>query len=320
MAGSCGGILGDKKGRLSVLFGSIVMYSIANILNGFVHSVEMYGLLRFVAGVGLAGELGAGITLVAESLPKQKRGLGTTIVATIGVTGAIAAALVGNLFAWRTCYFIGGGLGLLLLILRVSVRESNVYKKTRSDQKLAHGSIRLLFNNWARFKKFLCCLLSGLPIWGVLGILVTLAPELGSFRGIQNVQAREAVLYAYIGMVVGDLLSGILSQVLKSRKKVLITFEILTLVTSIIYLKAPLSSPEQVYMLCIPLGIAIGYWAVFVTSASEQFGTNLRSTVTTTTPNFVRGMLTPLTLAFAFLKSAGGLDIISACVGRYGRG
>lgn len=309
------GVLGDKKGRLSVLFGSILLYSLANIANGFVNSVELYAILRFIAGIGLAGELGAGITLVSEGLPKEKRGFGTTIVATVGVTGAIAAALVSNLFHWRDCYFIGGGLGLLLLLLRISVRESSMFQKTRSQSKVAHGSFFMLFNNGPRFKKYMNCLLGGLPIWGVLGILVTFAPELAKFKGIsETVEASQTVLYSYIGMVIGDLGSGLLSQILKSRKKVLLVFQILTLLTAVLYLKYPISSAHELYILCIPLGIAIGYWAVFVTSASEQFGTNLRSTVTTTTPNFARGMITPLSIYFTFLKNNMGFDIVNSAL------
>jgi putative MFS transporter len=309
------GVLGDKKGRLSVLFGSILLYSLANIANGFVHSVELYAIIRFIAGIGLAGELGAGITLVSEGLPKEKRGFGTTIVATVGVTGAIAAALVSNLFHWRDCYFIGGGLGLLLLLLRISVRESSMFQKTRSQSKVAHGSFFMLFNNGPRFKKYMNCLLGGLPIWGVLGILVTFAPELAKFKGIsETVEASQTVLYSYIGMVIGDLGSGLLSQILKSRKKVLLVFQIFTLLTAVLYLKYPISSAHELYILCIPLGIAIGYWAVFVTSASEQFGTNLRSTVTTTTPNFARGMITPLSIYFTFLKSNMGFDIVNSAL------
>ena len=309
------GVLGDKKGRLSVLFGSILLYSLANIANGFVNSVELYAILRFIAGIGLAGELGAGITLVSEGLPKEKRGFGTTIVATVGVTGAIAAALVSNLFHWRDCYFIGGVLGLLLLLLRISVRESSMFQKTRSQSKVAHGSFFMLFNNGPRFKKYMNCLLGGLPIWGVLGILVTFAPELAKFKGIsETVEASQTVLYSYIGMVIGDLGSGLLSQILKSRKKVLLVFQILTLLTAVLYLKYPISSAHELYILCIPLGIAIGYWAVFVTSASEQFGTNLRSTVTTTTPNFARGMITPLSIYFTFLKNNMGFDIVNSAL------
>ena len=309
------GILGDKKGRLSVLFGSILLYSLANIANGFVNSVEVYAFLRFIAGIGLAGELGAGITLVSEGLPKEKRGYGTTIVATVGVTGAIAAALISNLFHWRNCYYIGGILGLLLLLLRISVRESSMFKKTRSQSKVAHGSFFMLFNNGPRFRKYMNCLLGGLPIWGVLGILVTFAPELARYKGIhETVEASQTVLYSYIGLVIGDIGSGLLSQILKSRKKVLLLFQALTLVTVFLYLKYPFQTARELYILCIPLGTAIGYWAVFVTSASEQFGTNLRSTVTTSTPNFARGMITPLSLYFTFLKNNMGFDLVNSAL------
>ena len=125
------GIMGDKKGRLSVLFGSILIYSIANIGNGFVTTVTQYAVLRFIAGFGLAGELGAGITLVTEILPKERRGYGTTLVATVGIMGALLAYFVSHLFDWRTAYFIGGGLGLILMILRVRVFESGMFMKLK---------------------------------------------------------------------------------------------------------------------------------------------------------------------------------------------
>ncbi|MBP7844782.1 MAG: MFS transporter [Proteobacteria bacterium] len=315
LGGILWGILGDKKGRLSVLFGSILLYSLANIANGFVQSVEQYAVLRFIAGIGLAGELGAGITLVAEALPKNKRGMGTTIVAAVGVTGAIAAAIIGGIYHWRTCYFIGGALGLALLALRISVRESSMFQKTRKQSKLAHGNISMLFNNGPRFKRYIKCLMGGLPIWGVLGILVSFAPELAKYHNLQEpVLVSQTVLFAYIGLTIGDLGSGILSQILKSRKKVLLIFQVLTLITSALFLTYPVTSAKEIYMLCIPMGIAIGYWAVFVTSAAEQFGTNLRSTVTTTTPNFARGMVTPLTLLFTFFKGSLGLPVANAAL------
>ena len=310
------GIWGDKKGRLSVLFGSILMYSVANIGNGFVHSVTLYSLLRFFAGVGLAGELGAGITLVSEILPKEKRGLGTTIVATVGVMGALVAAAVAESFHWRTSYFVGGGLGLLLLFLRVSVRESGMF--AAAQKKSAHkGELRMLFNSRERLRRYLNCIFSGLPIWFVLGIFVTFAPEFGkAFRIVDPVSAGKAVFYVYVGFVFGDLTSGLLSQWLKSRKKAILTFLILTTLSSAVYVTALYDSTAQMlYWICIPLGVGAGYWAVLVTSSAEQFGTNLRSTVTTSVPNFVRGAAVPMTFFFKTFKDSAGVVGSSLIVG-----
>lgn len=301
------GIWGDKRGRLSVLFGSILMYSVANIANGLVGSVTAYAWLRFIAGVGLAGELGAGITLVSEIMPKEKRGYATTIVATIGVLGALAAVLVGDVFAWRTAFFIGGGMGVTLLVLRVSVHESGLFKSL-GVENVSRGSIVMLFNSWERFTRYIKAILTGLPIWCVLGVLVTFSPELARAMGIaEPVSAGNAVFYAYVGLVAGDLASGLLSQLFQTRRRVLAGFVILTGLCSVVYLLLPYSTPRMLYMMCVPLGFAAGYWAVFVSSAAEQFGTNLRSTVATSVPNFVRGAVVPLTFSFEFFTSRVGI-------------
>ncbi|MBC7922548.1 MAG: MFS transporter [Ferruginibacter sp.] len=300
------GILGDKKGRLSVLFGSILIYSLANIANGFVTSVEQYAWLRFVAGLGLAGELGAGITLVAEILPKEIRGYGTTLVATMGVLGAVLAYFVADLFAWRVSYFIGGGLGLLLLLLRVRVFESGIFVKAK-EQSVQRGNILMLFNDRGRFAKYFGCILVGLPIWFVVGILITFSPEFGQALGvIQPVEAGKAVVFAFSGQVLGDLASGLLSQYFRSRKKVIRVFIGLSLCFVGVYLLAPLEEVAVFYAVCACLGFANGYWALFVTIAAELFGTNLRATVATTVPNFVRGAVIPLTALFIQLKNYVG--------------
>lgn len=301
------GVWGDKKGRLSVLFGSILMYSSANIANGFVTDVNVYALLRFIAGVGLAGELGAGITLVSELMPKDRRGYATTIVATVGVLGALVAAKVGEMFPWRTSYFIGGGMGLLLLVLRISVRESGMYESVAKSHHLAKGDLTLLFRSRERFTRYVHAILCGVPIWCVLGILITFSPEIGRAMGLtEPVAAGKAVFYGYVGLVLGDLVSGLLSQMLKSRKKVLYAFVSLTGVLSVVYCLWPHTSPTSIYAMAVPLGFAAGYWAVFITSAAEQFGTNLRSTVTTSAPNFVRGATVLMSILFQRLSLSLG--------------
>lgn len=301
------GIMGDKKGRLSVLFGSILLYSLANIANGFVTTVDQYALLRFIAGIGLAGELGAGITLVSEVLPTRLRGYGTTLVASVGLLGAVVANFVAREFDWQVAYFIGGGLGLLLLITRVSVMESGVFLKIK-EQAIERGNFFKLFTSRERFKRFISCILIGLPIWYVIGILITFSRELAPAIGIvEPVIVGDAVMYSYLGLAAGDLSSGLLSQWVRSRKKVVLLFILLTLAFIFLYLYAPGTSSAFFYFSCFCLGFGVGYWALFVTIAAEQFGTNLRSTVATTVPNFIRGTVVPITLAFEFLRVQIGI-------------
>jgi MFS family permease len=309
------GIIGDKKGRLSVLFGSILIYSLANIGNGFVTTLNQYAVLRFIAGFGLAGELGAGITLVAEILPKTIRGFGTTLVATMGVLGAILAYFVSYLFEWQLSYFIGGGLGLMLLVLRISVFESGMFEKLKG-KNIKRGNLAMLFGNKKRLIKYINSILIGLPIWFVVGILITFSPEFGKALGLtQPVDAGKAVMFAFAGQVAGDLLSGFLSQYFKSRKKVILSFILLSFSLVLVYLLAPVESLNTFYLICICLGVFNGYWTLFVTVAAELFGTNLRSTVATTVPNFVRGAVIPLTSLFILGKGQLGIIYSALAVG-----
>ena len=307
LGGILWGVLGDKKGRLSVLFGSIFLYSAANIANAFVHTVPVYALLRFVAGIGLAGELGAGITLVSEVMPKETRGYGTMIVATIGILGAVVAALVGDSFDWRVAYTVGGAMGFLLLILRVSVYESGMFDAIKM-KPVKRGSFSTIFRTAESTFKYIRCVLIGMPIWFVIGILITFSPEFGKALRLAAVpDPGKAVMFAYIGLALGDFTSGGLAQFLKSRKMIAKCFMALTGLFIVTYLKNEGASLGIFYANCLGLGFAVGYWAVFVTIASEQFGTNIRSTVTTTVPNFVRGSVVPLTFAFQHLKAYFGI-------------
>ncbi len=309
------GIMGDKKGRLSVLFGSIIIYSLANIANGFVTTINQYIILRFIAGVGLAGELGAGITLVAETLPKEIRGYGTTLVATMGVLGAVLAYFITDLFNWRVSYFIGGGLGILLLFLRMQVFESGMFIKIK-DEKVERGNMLILFSNRNRFLKYCKCILVGVPIWFVVGILITFSPEFGKALGLDEpVEADKAVMLAFSGQVAGDIVSGLMSQYFKSRKKAILIFLCLSLLFIMAYLLFPSKQLFLFYTVCVLLGFANGYWTLFVTIAAELFGTNLRSTVATTVPNFVRGAIIPLTAIFIYLKSTWGIIYSALAVG-----
>jgi MFS family permease len=309
------GIWGDKRGRLSVLFGSIFLYSIANLLNAFVTDVNLYAVIRFVAGIGLAGELGAAVTLVSEVMTKETRGYGTAIVATIGVSGAIFAAIIGEKFNWHIAYIIGGVLGLILLLLRIRMFESGMYKSL-SSSNVSRGNFLKLFTSKDRFLRYAYCILIGLPIWYVVGILITFSPEFGKVLGVKEpINAGNSILFTYTGLIFGDFASGFLSQLIKSRKKVVMMFIALTTVFIFVYLFSSGLSKDMFYGLCVLLGISIGYWAVFVTTASEQFGTNLRSTVTTTVPNFIRGSVVPITIAFSMLRPAFGMIHSALIVG-----
>ena len=301
------GIMGDKRGRLSVLFGSILLYSLANIANGFVTTVDQYAVLRFIAGIGLAGELGAGITLVSESLPTRLRGYATTLVASVGLMGAVFANFMAKQFDWQVTYLIGGGLGLLLLLARVSVFESGVFLKVK-EQRVERGNFFHLFTNKVRFKKFMGCIFIGLPIWFVIGILITFSPEFAKALDITSgVVAGDAIMYSYIGLAVGDMASGFISQALRSRKKVVFMYVLLTMTFIVVYLFMPIKTPFFFYLTCFLMGVGVGYWALFVTIAAEQFGTNLRSTVTTSVPNIIRGTVVPITFMFKELREEIGI-------------
>jgi putative MFS transporter len=285
------GIMGDKRGRLSVLFGSIVLYSIANIFNGFVHTTNQYALVRFIAGLGLAGELGAGITLVSELIPKEKRGLSTSLVAGIGLTGAVVAYFISQHFNWRNCYFIGGGLGFCLLLLRISVFESGMYNKIK-EMKIPRGNILMFFNNRERFKKYLFAILIGLPTWYVIGILIAFSNDFAKDFGIHgDVLPKKATMFAYIAIACADVLIGFVSHWLRSRKKALYIFYFLTAISIALYFMQRDGTVSNMYWICAAMGFGTGFWALFVTMAAEQFGTNLRAIAATTAPNMVRGSL-----------------------------
>lgn len=304
------GIIGDKFGRIKVLFGSILLYSIANLVNAFVHGLNAYAIIRFIAGFGLAGELGAGVTLVNESMHKDKRGYGTMLIATVGVLGAVVAFYVAEHFSWRNAYIVGGVLGFALLLLRLGTFESGMFEKSIS-KNVVKGKISMLFTDKTRFRRYMYCLLIGLPIWFVVGIFVTLAPEFGeALHAPVTLSAGRGILYCYIGISLGDLFAGLLAQITKSRRLAVFIFQIGIVISSIWYLTSTGITESKFHWLAFFMGLSVGYWATFVTIASEQFGTNLRSTVTTTAPNFVRGALIPSTLLFELLVKY--FDIITA--------
>jgi MFS family permease len=317
------GVLGDKKGRLSVLFGSIITYSIANIACGmlpyisFMDKIEAYKWLRFVAGIGLAGELGAGITLVSEVLPKELRAIGTSLVAGIGLLGAVVAKFTVILFgAWNIAYFVGGGLGFMLLLLRVGVIESGMYKDVLKQTHVQKGNFFAFFTDKERFVKYIKCIGIGLPTWFCIGILVYFCNEFGKAFGIaEKVDPGWAVMWSYVGISIGDLLSGVISHKLHSRKRAIAAMMAFALVGFFVYMFGGLSSPSMVYFMACWLGLGTGYWAMFVTVGAEQFGTNLRATAATTVPNMVRGSVVIMTFLYGGFKTGSfkifGSEVLS---------
>jgi MFS transporter, putative metabolite:H+ symporter len=333
------GVWGNKQGRITVLFGSILLYSVANIANAFTYDITSYGIVRFIAGVGLAGELGAGITLITETMPRNKRGYGTMIVVVFGALGAVFAAEVNaqgqqigtiltsvtgrEFMNWQVAYIVGGLMGLLLLVMRLGTFESGLFTKMK-EKVLKQGDVRMLFTDRKRALRYLGCILIGVPIWFIIGALVNLSqdvfvPEFGidtsglDENGLRTINGT-AIKYTYIGLSIGDLLSALLSQLWRSRKKVIFLYLGLNLALTLFFLFGLRGASIELYnWTCLAMGIATGYWVLFVTVSSEQFGTNIRATAATTTPNFVRGSVWPITSAFKYLAMPLG-NVSSALV------
>ena len=299
LGGIIWGVLADKKGRLSVLFGSIILYSTANFATGFVTTVDQYAWARFIGGLGLAGELGAGITLVSELLPKNKRGVGTSLVAGIGLFGAVAAYYTYQYTQdWRLCYKIGGVLGICLLLLRVKVAESGMFATAKASE-VVKGNFFMLLNNGKRFKKYFVAILIGLPTWYVIGILLNQSDRFGkAMFNSTTIDSGRAIMFGYVGIAVGDILIGFVSQYFKSRKKALLLFYGLTMLGLLFYYSNYNNSDTTMYLVAGWLGFSTGFWAIFVTMGAEQFGTNLRATAATTIPNMVRGALPLMNMLF----------------------
>lgn len=302
------GVLGDKKGRLSVLFGSIILYSVANFITGYIQTVDQYATCRFIAGLGLAGELGAGITLVSELMPKEKRGIGTSMVAGIGLSGAVVAYFTYQFTQdWRLCYKIGGVLGICLLFLRISVAESGMFKQVK-EQKVSRGNFLMFFNDAKRFKKYILAILIGLPTWYVIGILVNQSDRFAkAMFGSTDLDSGRSIMFAYAAISLGDIAVGFVCQYFKSRKKGLLVYYILCIICLVLFFSIYNNSNTSMYAICALLGFSTGFWAIFITMGAEQFGTNLRATAATTIPNMVRGALPLINMMFLdlFQKSWG---------------
>jgi putative MFS transporter len=305
------GIIGDRKGRVSVLYGSILLYSISNIANAFVEDTTSYAVIRFLAGAGLAGELGAGITLVSESMTIERRGYGTIMVATLGAMGAVTAGLIGNIVPWRIAFFAAGCIGMLLLLLRMSTIEPEMFSKRTSSDRIKRGSFRLLFSNRKRSLTYFACILTGIPIWYSVGLLITLSPEIAALKNIEGLKLATCFILFQVGITVGDLSSGILSQLLKTRKKVMIAYMLFALGSTLFHFIL-ISNSSGIYLTSLLMGTGCGYLSVFVTATAEHFGTNLRVLITATVTNFMRGAVTLLVPLHVWLESFFIIDLIQS--------
>lgn len=309
LGGLLWGVMGDRVGRKQVLFGSILIYSLANIANAFVTTVDQYALCRLIAGIGLAGEIGAGITLVAELMPRHLRGYGTTFVASVGVLGGLLAGLTGHMFNWQAAYIFGGLLGFALLLLRVGVAESLMFKTAKAREHIKRGNIMLLINNRERFLRYIACIMIGVPIWYVVSVIITFTPEIGRAMNVaEPLSVATALPLCYLGLTIGDLAAGLISQKLQSRRKAIALFMTLSAAGCAALLSSKDISAGIYYGYCLLIGVFIGYWVLMLTTAAEQFGTDLRATVTTSVPNFVRGAAVGCTSAFVVLKGYGVVE------------
>ena len=300
------GMLGDRRGRASVMFGSIFLYSTATLLNAFVTTIPQYAALRFIGGLGLAGEIGAGITLVSELLPRHRRGWGTTFVTSLGVGGAIGAAAMAKLVDWKTAYVIGGLMGFALLFLRIFVHESGLFGRMRESADVKRGSLLVLLGSRVRALRYLGCIVIGAPIYAVFTIFVTFAPEFGAALGIREPVAVADVMFAAaVAMTVGDFIAGAISQMVRSRKLPIYISLLATAALIGLICFGAITTPLHYTLAVGGAALFCGYWACLITLTAEQFGTNVRATATTTVPNLIRASGIISTSAFISLKAMG---------------
>jgi MFS family permease len=309
------GILADKFGRLRVLFASILLYSVANIGNAFVTNVPAFAVARLIAGIGLAGELGVALSWISESLKPQQRTIATTIVSAFGLLGGVVAAIMATHFHWQTSYMIGGIMGLVLLAFRVSLNESKLFEQTRQSSA-KKGNLFQLLSNKKQLKKFVLCVLSGAPAFVLLSIYVTLAPEFGAAFGItEQISVAHGIMVFLIVFAMSDVACGLLSKIMRKRKTPLLIFACLQILSIGYYLLVPPQTVEAFYFRCMLLGFSAGYWGILITNSLEQFGTNIRATVATSTPSLIRGMTIPASIFFTVVSKQTSLVTAGAIVG-----
>ncbi len=315
LGGFLWGMLGDKKGRLSVLFGSIALYSITTFLHAYAPNYEVYLLLRFLAGIGLAGELGAAVTLVSEQMPPKWRGMGPAIIGSFGMLGAVAGAYIGGHYSWQFTYQLGGGMGLVLLLLRLGVMESGLYRNLQGAQ-VRQGDLWLVLRDRKQLLKYCAIILMGFPGWFVNGVVMTFTPEIAAGMGMQEIPSVSMVFTVFfLGFTFGDFSCGLVSQWLQSRKKAIFRYLSAFTLLMITYFAIGYRSVQIYYTLFFLMGISVGYTIVLITNGAEMFGTNIRSLVTTSSLNLLRASVIPQATLFNLLTHSMGAAKAAALVG-----
>lgn len=327
------GVYSDKKGRKKALYYSIAIYSIANILNGLLSASvpfvgTVYCILRFICGFALAAELSIGIVMISETMKAKHRGYGTMIVVSFGILGAVLAAVLFEFIGihWQTLYLIGGIAGVLLLIFRFSVKETNPFLDLE-NQESERGSWVMIFKNRRLLKILFNAILLGFPIYFFISIPIKFATDYGKELGL-TIKGTIPIIVFYIAMSVSDIIANYLCQLFENRKKVLYFYLGLCTISVFLLHFYPPTTPEQYFYLFSPLmGFASGYWALLITFTNEQIGTNIRSTYTTAVPNVVRSLFIPIQLLLTVLQPTFGtstsvfyigvLAVILALLGLY---
>jgi hypothetical protein len=217
-----------------------------------------------------------------------------------------------ELFDWRTCYYIGGALGLTLLLLRMQVKESVLFKQVK-QAGVKRGDFLMFFNNKERALLYLRCIMIGIPAWYIIGVLVTFSDQFGKEFGIEGIDPGKAIMYQYMAIAFGDLTAGLLSKLLNSRKKALFVFYgITTLFLGLYFGLRGGGSAQNMYWLCAGLGFGTGFSVIYITMSAEQFGTNLRATAAVTIPNMVRGALPLIIILFKGMRNWTGSYVTGA--------
>lgn len=309
------GVIADKYGRKKALFGSILIYSFANIANGYINSVNMYYWLRIIAGFGLAGELGVGISLITENVAKERRTISTAIVSFFGMLGASTGGWFGSIFEWQNCFLIGGFAGLLLLLLRLKVEESVMFNEIK-DKNVSKGNIWMIIKNPKTLLTYFFCTLAGAASILFIGVFIQSTPELGKLFNL-NITAGIALIWYYLGASVSEIIAGLLSKLLKERKAPIYIFYAISLLAITNFCVNVPNSPYFFYLNCLFLGFGLGWWSQLITLSAELFGINVRATAATSIPTFARAWNIPFSNIFkqnipnlGIVNSAFGIGVI----------
>jgi MFS transporter, putative metabolite:H+ symporter len=302
------GKMADIKGRSWSFMGTILVFSIANIINGLTSSLTVYGICRFIAGFGLAGEMGSGIALICEKVPDEKRSLYLGFVSSLGCIGAVLSGWLGDIVYWRYLFIGSGFAGILLTLLRKNLLEPDLFRKT-ATLNIPRGQWKTLFQSPPDLIRFILLIFLGIPMWYIIGILWSFSTEMTSTIGLNIFTSGQAILWGYVGVWMGDMLMPFVSQFLKSR---IFTIQIclIMMLLGVIYLfQFQPHSLLSFQLTHIFLGFTIGYWAVYATLCGESFGTNIRALTSTSLPSLIRFSSIPMMIIYQYGRDENELNI-----------